>query len=162
MKLDLKNDSAYVFHEVSRLLGIAPLLTLLAAAFMLVMAIFTLKDFMYNRSEEAKSLQLPQFNIQSRPVSKKLYEDYAATLARLSPAVSVTANQDALLISISSQVHYPEFMYVLNSIQGVSKNVIWRADEICLAGCSGASATAKVKGLTESVEVSLRGNENEQ
>ncbi|HEX4917368.1 MAG TPA: hypothetical protein VFV43_05680, partial [Limnobacter sp.] len=119
------------------------------------------RDFVANQQQEERSMRLPQFKIQSAPVPKSLYQEYAATLARLSPVVQVSSSGDSLQVSIADASHYAEFMFVLNSIQGVSDRVIWRAQEICLAGCEGTAAKAVIKGLTESVDVTLRGENDD-
>lgn len=95
------------------------------------------------------------------PVGMAVYSDYARVLSRLSPDVQVTADRSGIRIEIVDAAHYAEFMYVLNSIQGVSKDVVWHAEEICLAGCAGKASLALVKGMTEKVEVKLRGQDNE-
>lgn len=161
MKLNLKYDSAFMATELSRLLGLAPLFTVAAAVFMLIIAMFSVRDFASSRENEQKSLELPQFSISSQPVGKKLYQDYAAVLARLSSVVDVSVTAEGLKVSIADPLHYPEFMFVMNSIQGVSDRVIWRAQEICLAGCQGSAAYAVVNGLSEKVDVQLRGVNNE-
>ena len=161
MKLDLKHGGSAMFTELSRLLGVAPMFTVAAAVLMLILTVLSVRDFVAAFDQEQKSLELPQFTISSQPVGKKLYEDYAAVLARLSPVVQVTATNDALQVRIENAQHYPEFMFVLNSIQGVSDKVIWRAQELCLAGCQGAAAFATVRGLTEKVDVKLRGMSDE-
>ncbi|HEX4843351.1 MAG TPA: hypothetical protein VFV57_06755, partial [Limnobacter sp.] len=87
MKLDLKDYSAPLVTEISRLLGVAPMLTMCAAVLMLVITTFAVRDFVANQQQEERSMRLPQFKIQSAPVPKSLYQEYAATLARLSPVV---------------------------------------------------------------------------
>jgi hypothetical protein len=162
MKIDLGQDKALLFNEITRLLGLAPLLVMIAAVLMLVVTVFTVKDFIQREQIQRQRMELPQFKVSIHPVGGKLYEDYAATLARLSPTVDVKGSKEGLEVSISDPSHYPEFMFVLNSVQGLSKNVVWKAEEICLAGCTGKSALAKIKGQTEKVEVNLRGEEHEQ
>ncbi|HEY1057506.1 MAG TPA: hypothetical protein VGE55_02110 [Limnobacter sp.] len=161
MKLDLKNDTSLLLTEVTRLMGLAPLLMMSAAVLMLIVTVFAVKDFVQQEQKEKRSAELPQFKLVTQSVPKKLYDEYAAVLARLSPVVRVEALKDGLEISIQNEGSYPEFMFVLNSIQGVSKNVIWRAEEICLAGCQGKASVAIVKGLTEKVQVKLRGTDHE-
>ncbi|HEX4879499.1 MAG TPA: hypothetical protein VFV39_06615 [Limnobacter sp.] len=161
MKLNMKYDGSMMATELSRLLGVAPMFTVAAAVLMLIITVFSVRDFVSTREQEQKSLELPQFSISSQPVGRKLYQDYAAVLSRLSPVVEVTVVNDALQVRIENAQHYPEFMFVMNSIQGVSDKVIWRAQEICLAGCQGAAAYATVKGLTEKVDVKLRGMNDE-
>jgi len=161
MRLNFKHDGSAVITELSRLLGVAPMFTVAAAVLMLIISVLSVRDFVATLEQEKKSLELPQFSIASQPVPKKLYEDYAAVLSRLSPVVQVTTNNDSLLVRIENAEHYPEFMFVMNSIQGVSDKVIWRAQELCLAGCQGSAAFATVKGLTERVDVKLRGMDDE-
>lgn len=159
MKLNFKQDGAMITTELMRLLGVAPMFTLAAAVLMLIITTFSIRDFIVRQQAERKSLELPQFSISAKPVSKAVYEDYAKVLARLSANVEVTAVPEGLQIAIADAQYYPEFMFVLNSIQGVSEKVIWRAEEICLAGCKSGAASALVKGLTEKVNVKLRGND---
>jgi hypothetical protein len=161
MKLDLTHDKALLWNEITRLLGLAPLLVMIAAVVMLVVTVFAVKDFVHEERQHKLSMQLPHFTVKTQPVGVKLYEEFAASLTRLSPTVDVKATKDGLEVSIKDPNHYPEFMFVLNSIQGLSKNAIWKADEICLAGCAGAASVAKIKGFTEKVEVRLRGEGNE-
>lgn len=161
MKLDLKYDSAYIATEVSRLLGVAPLLSALAAVLMMVIAVFAVRDFVQTLGQEKRFVELPQFSVKSAAVPPKLYADYAATLNRLSPVVNVSADKDSIRINISNAANFSEFMFVLSSVQGVADNVIWKADEICLMRCNGGVATAVIKGVTEQVEVQLRGNGND-
>lgn len=161
MKLDLKQDTSMILSEMSRLIGLAPLLTMLAAVLMLVVTVFSIRDFMRTELKESRGAELPQFSLSRQSVAAPLYEDYAAVLTRLSPAVRVVARKDALEVSIQDAAHFPEFMFVLNSIQGVTKNVIWQAEEICLAGCPDKASFAVVKGITEKVQVKLRGGEHE-
>lgn len=161
MKLDFKSNSRLWIMEASRLMGVAPVITMMSALFMLILAVFSVKDLMSASDAERKSQDLPEFTLKRLPVGKAVYDEYASVLSRLSPDVQVNASRDGIRIEIADASKYAEFMYVLNSIQGISKDVIWRADEICLAGCSGLASQAVVKGLTEKVEVKLRGNHDE-
>ncbi|WP_138515603.1 hypothetical protein [Limnobacter alexandrii] len=161
MKLDLKNNSAVWITEASRLMGLAPMFAMMCAVVMLVLAVFSVNDLLQATGTEKKSQELPEFSLKKVPVGKAVYEDYARVLGRLSPDVRVVANRDSIRIEIADPSKYAEFMYVLNSIQGVSKDVVWHADEICLAGCTGSASLATVKGMTEKVEVKLRGQGDE-
>ncbi|MCQ8897574.1 hypothetical protein NQT62_14120 [Limnobacter humi] len=161
MKLDLKTDASMLLNEVSRLLGLAPLMVMMAAVLMVVVTALAVKDFIKSEQTEKKNAELPQFKLLTEPVPASLYAEYAAVLQRLSPAVVVEASKDSLEISIAKEANFPEFMFVLNSIQGVSKKVIWKADDICLASCKGKASYAVVKGITEKVQVKLRGQGNE-
>lgn len=161
MKLDLKNNSTLWITEASRLMGLAPVFAMMCAVFMVILAAFSVSDFLRATDTERKSQELPEFTLKRVPVGKMVYEDYARVLARLSPDVQVVANPDSIRIDITDPANYAEFMYVLNSVQGISKNVVWHAEEICLAGCSGQASLAIVKGMTEKVEVKLRGKSDE-
>lgn len=161
MKLDFKTDSSLLMTEVSRMLGLAPVFTMMVAIIMLVLVVFSVQGFLTETQKEKKSMELPTFTLKKLPVGKKIYEDYAVVLARLSPHVKVTAEKDGIRIGITDAAKYAEFMFVLNSVQGVSKDVVWQAKEICLAECGGSASTALVSGITEKVEVKLRGLENE-
>jgi hypothetical protein len=161
MKLDFKTDSSLLMTEVSRMLGLAPIFTMMVAVVMLILAVFSIQEFLTETQKEKKSLELPNFTLKKSPVGKKVYDDYSVVLARLSPHVKVTAEKGGILIGISDPARYAEFMFVLNSVQGVSKDVVWTAKEICLAECAGSASSALVSGVTEKVEVKLRGPENE-
>lgn len=161
MKLDFKTDSSLLMTELSRMLGLAPVFTMMIAAVMLVLAVFSIQDLLTETQKQKKSMELPAFTLKTLPVSKKIYEDYAVVLSRLSPHVKVSAEKDGIRIAINDAARYAEFMFVLNSVQGVSKDVVWQAKEICLAECGGSASTALVNGITEKVEVKLRGPENE-
>lgn len=161
MRLDFKTDASMLMTEVSRMLGLAPILTMMIAVMMLVLAIFSVQDLLVETQKEQKSMELPAFALKKLPVGKRVYEDYSAILGRLSPDVTVAAEKEGIRIEIADPAKYAEFMYVLNSVQGVSKDVVWKAKEICLAGCSGKASTALVTGIIEKVEVKLRGQENE-
>jgi hypothetical protein len=161
VKLDFKTDSSLLMTEVSRMLGLAPILTMMLAVMMFVLAVFSTQDMLAESRKEKKGMELPEFTLKKIPVSKKNYEDYALILGRLSPEVKVSAEKDGIRIDIREPAHYAEFMYVLNSIQGLSKDVIWKAEEICLASCAGKASTALVGGLIEKVEVKLRGQQDE-
>lgn len=161
MRLDFKTDASMLMTEVSRMLGLAPILTMMVAVMMLVLAIFSVQDLLLETRKEQKSMELPAFALKKLPVGKKVYEDYSVILGRLSPFVTVAAEKDGIRIDIADPAKYAEFMYVLNSVQGISKDVVWKAQEICLAGCSGKASTALVTGIIEKVEVKLRGQENE-
>ena len=155
MKLDLKNNSTLWITEASRLMGLAPVFAMMCAVVMVILAAFSVNEI------ERKSQELPEFTLKRVPVGKVVYEDYARVLARLSPDVRVVANRDSIKIDIADPSKYAEFMYVLNSIQGISKDVVWHAEEICLAGCAGQASLAIAKGMTEKVEVKLRGQGDE-
>ena len=75
--------------------------------------------------------------------------------------MQVATEKNGIRIQTMSAEHYSEFMYVLNSVQGVAENVVWQAEEICLAGCAGKASEALVKGVVERVEVKLRGATND-
>lgn len=157
MKLDLKNNSAQWVTEAGRLLGLAPVFTMMCAVVMVILAVFSVTDLLRAAGVEKKSRELPEFTLKKIPVGTAVYTDYARILARLSPGVQVLAEKDGIRIEIADAANYAEFMYVLNSVQGVSKDVVWHAEEICLAGCAGKASLAVVKGMTEKVEVKLRG-----
>lgn len=161
MKLDLKNNSSLWVAEASRLMGLAPVFAMMCAVIMVILAAFSVNDFLRANEIERKSQELPEFTLKRVPVGKLVYEDYARVLSRLSPDVQVLANRDSIKIDIADPSKYAEFMYVLNSVQGISKDVVWHAEEICLAGCSGQASMAIVKGMTEKVEVKLRGQGDE-
>jgi hypothetical protein len=161
VKLDLKNNTALWVTEASRLLGLAPVFSMMCAVTMLILAVFSVNDVLRNAEVQKKSQELPEFSLKKVPVGNAVYNDYARVLARLSPDVQVAADRDGIRIEIASPAHYAEFMYVLNSVQGVSRDVVWHAQEICLAGCSGKASVAVVRGMTEKVEVKLRGQNNE-
>jgi hypothetical protein len=161
VKLDFKTDFSLLMTEVSRMLGLAPVFTMMVAVFMLMLAVFSVQDFLAEAQKEKKSTELPTFTLNKSPVGKMIYEDYSRVLARLSPYVNVVAEREGIRISINDPARYAEFMFVLNSVQGVSKDVVWTAKEICLADCAGSASTALVSGIIEKVEVKLRGPENE-
>lgn len=161
MKLDFKTDSSLLMTEVSRMLGLAPIFTMIVAIIMLVLAVFSIQDFLIETQKEKKSMELPTFTLKKSPVSEKVYEDYSVILARLSPHVKVTAEKEGIRIGITDLAKYTEFMFVLNSVQGISKDVVWKAKEVCLAECAGNASSALVSGIIEKVEVKLRGPENE-
>lgn len=161
MKVDLKNNTALWVTEASRLLGLAPVFTMMCAVVMVILAVFSVNELLRAAEVEKKSQELPEFSLKRVPVGMAVYSDYARVLSRLSPDVQVTADRSGIRIEIVDAAHYAEFMYVLNSIQGVSKDVVWHAEEICLAGCAGKASLALVKGMTEKVEVKLRGQDNE-
>lgn len=161
MRLDFKTDASMLMTEVSRMLGLAPIFTMMIAVMMLVLAIFSVQDLLAETQKEKKSMELPAFALKKSPVGKRVYEDYSAVLGRLSPHVTVVAEKDGIRIEITDPAKYAEFMYVLNSVQGISKDVVWKAREICLAGCSGKASSALVTGIIEKVEVKLRGQGNE-
>lgn len=161
MKLDMKNSTALWVSEASRLMGLAPVFTMMCAVLMVVLAVFSVSDFLKMAEVEQKSQELPEFTLKTVPVEKSVYEEYARVLARLSPEVRVSAGNDHLRIEVADPARYTEFMYVLNSIQGISKDVVWKAEEICLAGCAGIASQATVKGIREKIEVKLRGQGNE-
>lgn len=161
MKLDLRTNAADWVSEASRLMGLGPVLVTMGAVLMLVLAVFSVNDLMRATQQKAKSAELPEFTLKKQPVPKGVYEDYAATLSRLSPHVQVATEKNGIRIQIMSPEHYSEFMYVLNSIQGVAENVVWQAEEICLAGCAGKASEALVNGVIERVEVKLRGATND-
>lgn len=161
MKLDFKTDTSLLLTEVSRMLGLAPIFTMAVAAVALVLVVFSIQDFVAETQKEKKSMELPTFILKKSPVGKKVYDEYSATLARLSNQVNVSPEKDGIRISIKDPAHYAEFMFVLNSVQGVSKDMIWTAKEICLVDCAGSASTALVSGVIEKVEVKLRGPENE-
>ncbi|MEQ9107953.1 MAG: hypothetical protein RLO04_10845 [Limnobacter sp.] len=161
MKLDFKTDSSLLMTEVSRMLGLAPVFTMMVAIIMLVLVVFSVQGFLTETQKEKKSMELPAFTLKKSPVGKKVYEDYSVVLARLSPHVKVTAEKEGIRIGISDPARYAEFMFVLNSVQGVSKDVVWKAKEICLVECAGSASSALISGIIEKVEVKLRGPENE-
>jgi hypothetical protein len=159
IKFDVKNNSTLWITEVSRLLGVAPVFAMMCAVVMLILAVFALGDLVQSRGIQKKSQELPEFNLKVVPVTKAVYEDYAKVLGRLSPDVRVSASNDSIKIEIADASKYAEFMYVLSGVQGVSKDIVWRAEEICLAGCAGQASLAVIKGMTEKVEVTLRGKD---
>ena len=159
MKLDFRTNTAEWLSEASRLMGLGPVLVSMGAVLMLILAVFSVVDLMKTTQQKAKSAELPEFTLKRVPISKSVYEDYASTLMRLSPHVQVLTEKNGIRIQIASAEHYSEFMYVLNSIQGVAEGVVWKADEICLAGCSGKASEALVKGewLKAGTHVDLAG-----
>ena len=157
MKLDFKNDASYLVNEITRLLGLAPLLMMIASVLMLVVSTFAVRDFVANKAQLRQATELPQFEIKVDPVGKRVYDNYAEVLGRLTRNVKVSSSVSGLKIEISDPNSYADFMFVLNSVQGVSKDVVWEAEEICLAGCAGAVSMALIKGVRETVSVKLRG-----
>lgn len=160
MKLNLNAGGVKMFEEASRFMGLAPMFALTLAVLMTVLAVFAVKDFLAVNAEQTKAKDNPKFEVKKAPVSAKAYENYAFILQRMSPSVKVIADKDKLVIESPSAESFTEFMYVLNSIQGLSNKVIWKAEEICLAGCQGAVSKAIVTGFEEKVKVTLRGNES--
>jgi hypothetical protein len=160
MKLNLNAGGVKMLEELSRFMGLAPMFALSLAVLMTVLAVFAVKDFVAVNAEQTKAKENPKFEVNKAPVSAKAYENYAFVLQRISQGVKVTADKDKLVIESPSADTFPEFMYVLNSIQGLSNKVIWKAEEICLAGCQGAASKAIVSGFEEKVKVTLRGNES--
>ncbi|MDX1668441.1 MAG: hypothetical protein R3194_03395, partial [Limnobacter sp.] len=140
--------------------GLGILLVLLCAVGALVQATNSVNSFMKEAREEERKSTLPKFTLQTTPVGKATYEAYARVLGKISKQVAVKADHTGLIVSIHDVNHFPEFMYVLNSVQGLSQRVIWKAESICLAKCDGAKAIALIKGVEESIEVSLKGEES--
>lgn len=161
MKLDVKHNGTQWLTEASRLMGLAPVFSMMCAMIMVVLSVHSVIDVIRVAGLERKSQDLPEFSLKSIPVGEVVYEEYAQVLSKLSPDVKVLGSRDGIKIDIADSSKYAEFMYVLNSVQGLSKDVIWHAEEICLAGCSGQGSQALVKGTTEKVEVKLRGQSNE-
>lgn len=157
MKLDFKNDSSAIVREMGRLLGLAPVLLLMVATLSVVFSVLKVSDFLAHKSQLAQLVQLPRFEIKVDPVDQSLYENYATILSRLSKQVTVEGTKEGLKIRIAKATDYPEFMFVLNSVQGLSKNVVWKADEICLASCKGGASVALITGVRETVTVKLKG-----
>ena len=161
MKLDLKSNATEWITEASRLMGLAPMFAMMCAVLMLTMAVYSVQDLVASGQSERVSVSLPEFKLNKQPIGASLYEEYARVLGKLAPEVEVLAEKGGIRITISDRARFAEFMYVLNSIQGLSKDVIWHAEEICLASCGGKASQALVKGSTEKVEVKLRGESNE-
>lgn len=159
MKGNHKSLSGKMLLELLKLQGVAPFIALLCAVGMFAQAAYSVNLFMKEAQEEERNARLPKFTLKSNPVGRTAYESYAEILNRISPKVNVKGEAKGLVVSIGDANHYPEFMYVLNSIQGLSKRVIWRADSICLAKCEGAQGLAVIQGVEESIEVSLKGDE---
>lgn len=161
MKIDLRNNTTLLLAEAVRLIGLAPVFAMMSAVVMLVLAVFSVDDMLRVTKSEKIGSTLPEFTLRKLPVTASVYEEYARVLGRLSPDVQVRSDSEGIRIEIADANKYAEFMYVLNSVQGLSKGVVWQASEICLAGCSGGASSAIVKGMTETIEVKLRGNINE-
>lgn len=159
MKGNHKSLNGKVLLELLKLQGVAPFIVLLCAVAMLAQAAYSVNLFMKEAQEVERNSRLPKFTLKSNPVGRKAYESYAEVLNRISPKVMVKGESKGLVVSINDANHYPEFMYVLNSVQGLSKRVIWQADSICLAKCEGAQGMAVIQGVEESIEVSLKGDE---
>lgn len=154
-----KSFNGRMLLELLKLQGAAPFIVLLCALGMLAQAAYSVNDFMREAKEEERNARLPKFTLKTNPVGRKAYESYAEILNRISPNVVVKGDSRGLVVSINDANHYPEFMYVLNSVQGLSSRVIWRADSICLAKCEGNQGMAVIQGVEESIEVSLKGDE---
>lgn len=158
--LKLTWHSKKVLDEASKLLGLAPVLSFGVAILVLILAVFALRDLWSVHQAEQKQAKQPQFKVQTVGVTQKAYENYAFVLQRLNPLIKVTADKESLLVEASQPELFAEFMMVLNSVQGLSNRVVWRAEEICLAGCNGAASRAVIKGTEEKVTVKL-GVEND-
>ena len=161
MKLDVKHNSALWLTEASRLMGLAPVFSMMCAMIMVILSVHSVIDVIRVAELERKSQELPEFTLKRVPVGAAVYEEYAQVLSRLSPDVKVLGSREGIKIDVADSSKYAEFMYVLNSVQGLSKDVVWHAEEICLAGCSGLGSQALVKGTTEKIEVKLRGQGDE-
>lgn len=157
MKLDFKSDSSAISREITRLLGLAPLVLLMVATLSLVVTVIKVSDFFTKKNQVSQLAELPKFEIRVNPVDKNLYQNYASILSRLSTQVEVVGSDAGLKIRIAKPTEFPEFMFVLNSVQGLSKDVVWKADEICLASCSDGASVALIKGVRETVTVKLKG-----
>lgn len=155
--LSLKSDGKRILAEMARLSGVAPLLAMMAAIVMLAMAVQSVHGFFEVKEKAEQGQRLPKFTLASRPVGKVAYERYAQVLAKVSPQVTVTASMDGLKISVPNTAFYPEFMYVLANVQGLSERVIWKAQTLCLVKCNGGAGTAHLVGFEEEISVSLRG-----
>ena len=77
MKLDLKNNSTLWITEASRLMGLAPVFAMMCAVVMVILAAFSVNDFLRTNEIERKSQELPEFTLKRVPVGKVVYEDYA-------------------------------------------------------------------------------------
>ena len=75
MKLDLKNNSALWVAEASRLMGLAPVFAMMCAVVMVILAAFSVNDFLRATEMERKSqesglsaqLQSTQYSFHWRP-----------------------------------------------------------------------------------------------
>lgn len=159
MTVKITSGASSLADEIARLMGLGPVLAFSVALLMLVLAIFSVKGFMAELKQDSKSKDVPEFKVKSTAVSTKAYENYAFVLQRLSPVVRVSAEKEKLQIEIQQAEAFPEFMYVLGNVQGLSDRVVWKADEICLAGCTGAASRAVIRGYEEKVNVTLGRNQ---
>ncbi|HEX4918281.1 MAG TPA: hypothetical protein VFV43_10320 [Limnobacter sp.] len=161
MKIDFRSNSAVWLTEFTRLLGLAPVFIMMCAVSMLIVAVSSIQNVLSAEKTTGQQADLPQFILKKEPVGKQMYEEYAKVLSKLSAQVEVRGEPNGLYISITDAAHYGDFMYVMNSVQGLSKDVIWHAEEFCLAACEGKASKAVVKGQVERVQVSLKGANDE-
>lgn len=154
--LGFKNDSGKVASQMASLMGLAPILAVGLAIGMVVLTTSSIQGFFATKADSEQKGSLPKFVVNQRPVGLVAYERYAQVLDRLSKDISVKGTKEGINIVMSNAANYPEFMFILSSIQGLSNKVIWQADSICLGRCSGGAGSALVKGFEEGVSVSLR------
>lgn len=89
-------------------------------------------------------------------LSPEGYQEAAKVLARLNPGVALAYKKenDSLHVVISNPSQLPEWLYLLSTVQGYKKGLIWTATDICLKKCeNGAAATADLRAVTQRISV---------
>jgi hypothetical protein len=84
------------------------------------------------------------------------YLDAVNVLMRLNPSVNVSYNKEKELLNVSIQdpALMPEWIYLLSTVQGYRKGLVWNAAFICLKKCdSGAAASADLKAFTQHISI---------
>jgi hypothetical protein len=84
------------------------------------------------------------------------YIEAATVLARLNPGVTVSYKKetDSLHVAVAAPDQLPEWLYLLSTVQGYRKGLVWSASEICLKKCEGgAAAVAELHAVTQKISV---------
>jgi hypothetical protein len=157
LKHKLSAYGTLFLHSSVKISLVAPVM--LAAA--LVIAVLTVLQIESLVRAGADHLaQAPEKNLSASIVKTSItlqqYQDIAAVLTRLNPAVRIsTTTQGSLRISVAHPELQPEWVYVLSTLQSHRSGILWEATMLCMKKCDdgGAAAAAELRGYTQAMRL---------
>lgn len=165
----MKNPLTQIDDAAKSAFRVIPFINVLAPAMLIVCAVGVTIAILQVQKALKSGGQIAAISLQKTTKPKldtvKLdpngYVEASTVLGRLNPSVTVAYNKeiDGIRVSVTDPAKLPEWIYLLSTVQGYRKGLMWTASEICLKKCDGGNAAvADLKAFTQKISVESQQN----
>lgn len=148
-----KTSGAFSISALSanafRFIGGLPVAALAVAVGTTIFAGYQIEQLVQDRHNSV------QYSVVKTPLLRNDLETIARRMTELNPALRIEAAQDKLSIVAMENVNYAEFLYALNALPSIERQIVWELPLLCITDCVSKSAfQAELRGYRQQIQAS--------